>query len=120
MSSNKKMIVSLLIGYGLFSTQAMAEDFTEKVSEKSTISLIKYLKEKETEISHRDLSRWQGSLSDQDQDLITKLVRANFYNETNAESFVRSLEDKEVLDLSILINEDQIRQARQVVAATID
>ncbi len=120
MSSNKKLVVSLLIGYGLFATQSLAEDFTSELSDESTISFIKYLKEKENEVTLLDLSIWEGELSKQDRDLIKMLVQTKLYNQTNAETFVRSLKEEEVQDLSALINEDSLRRARQVVAATVD
>ena len=120
MSYNKKVLLSLLLGYGLFSSQAMAEEYISNISEESTSPLIQLVKEKESEVSDRELLLWQGVLSRTDEKLIDSLVKRKLYNFVNAEIFVRSLKESEVKELSGIINENTLSRARQAVAATVE
>lgn len=120
MPYNKNVLLTLIVGYGLFTTPVLAEDFVKNVPEGSTSSLISLLKEKENQISKGELEKWQGKLSIDDEKLIEALVSVRLYDSINAEIFVRSLEEKEVLDLSEIIKDADITRARQAVAATVD
>jgi len=120
MPYNKNVLLSLIVGYGLFATPTLAEDFIKSVPEESTSSLISLIKEKETQISKGELEKWQGKLSFDDEELVEALVNAKLYDIINAEIFVRSLEEKEVFDLSEIIKNADITRARQAIAATVD
>ena len=120
MSYNKSILLSLIVGYGLFATQASAQNYINSIPEKSTSPLIKLIQEKESDISKRDLSLWQGNLTVTDEKLINSLISTRLYNSINAEIFVRSLEESEAIDLSNLMNENNIVRARQAIAATVD
>ena len=120
MSYNKNILLSLIMGYGLFSTHALAENYINSIPEKSTTPLIKLIQEKESDISKRELSLWQGNLTVTDESLINSLVATRLYDSFNAEIFVRSLEESEAVDLSELMNENNIVRARQAIAATVD
>lgn len=120
MSCNKKILLSLLVGYGLFSTQVLAEEYMSSISEESSVALIKLVKEKENSISNRELLFFKGELSEADKTLINVLIESKLYDSSNAEIFVRSLEETEINELSNLLNDNALTRARQAVAATVE
>ncbi|MCT4642775.1 MAG: hypothetical protein N4A33_10820 [Bacteriovoracaceae bacterium] len=119
MLKNRKKLATLLVTYGLFANYAQAQTYSEKISPDSVEPLISLVQEKENKISSDTLSIWEGELSNRDTELIDELVLSKLYNPTNAEIFVRSLTEDDVLDLTNILEGNRIEAARQAVAATI-
>lgn len=120
MKSKRKYLITLLLAANIYHSYALAEEQVNLITEPTALNtLIQILEKGETGVLDQyGLQKWQGKLSNHDLVLRDYLVESNLYNFKNADIFIRSITQDEVQKLIETLNDKNLNQAINVVAAT--